>query len=141
LGVARLISSARIRWAKIGPAGTELAPAGGGFHHHVGPEDVRRHQVGRELDAVERQVQRLPQRPHQQGLAQTRARPRAARGRRQTRAISVFSTTIVLADDDPPDLGAQTMVGFPKEFDLLFDLHDPAASAEPAARRHFMSSK
>ena len=29
------------------------------FVHHIGAENIRRHQIGRELDAVERQVEHL----------------------------------------------------------------------------------
>ena len=36
----------------------------------VGADDVGGHQVGRELDAAERAVERLGQRAHQRGLAQ-----------------------------------------------------------------------
>jgi hypothetical protein len=35
------------------------------FVHHIGPENIRLHQVWSELDAVERQVEHLAQSPHQ----------------------------------------------------------------------------
>ena len=49
----------------------ELAPAAGSFHDDVRAENVRRHQVGRELDAVEGQIEHLAQRADQQRLAET----------------------------------------------------------------------
>ena len=42
------------------------------FLNHLGPRHVAGHQVGRELDALERQVQRLGQRADQQRLGQPR---------------------------------------------------------------------
>ena len=73
LGVARLISSARQIWVKIGPCwNSKMRLALGRFHHHVGAEDVGGHQVGGELDAREVEVERLGQGPHEQRLAQAR---------------------------------------------------------------------
>ncbi len=40
------------------------------FFQQLGAEDVAGHQVGGELHAPKLQLQRLPQRAHQQGLAQ-----------------------------------------------------------------------
>ena len=73
LGVARLISSASTICAKIGP-GLELEtpPAVGALDHDVGADDVGRHQVGRELDAVEVEVEHLGQRADEERLAQAR---------------------------------------------------------------------
>ena len=42
------------------------------FFQQFGAQDVAGHQVGRELHAPELKFQRLPQRTHQQGLAQAR---------------------------------------------------------------------
>ena len=58
--------------AKIGPAEElELADAGGlVLLEDLGAGDVRGHQVGRELDAVEGQVQRIGQRADHQRLGQ-----------------------------------------------------------------------
>ena len=70
-GVARLISSASTIWAKIGPGlKAEDALAFGSLVDDVGADDVGGHQVGRELDAVELQVEHLGQRADQQRLAQ-----------------------------------------------------------------------
>ena len=60
----------------------EDAAAVGQLHDDVGADDVGGHQVGRELDAVEVQVDRVGQGAHQQRLAQARARPRAGHDRR-----------------------------------------------------------
>ena len=49
----------------------EDALAGFVFVDDIGAHDVRRHQIGRELDAVEVQIEHLTQGPHQQRLAQT----------------------------------------------------------------------
>ena len=70
LGVARLISSARIICAKIGPgwnlnSPALLAPAL--VHRHA--EDVGGQQVAGELDALELQAQRARQAVRQRGLA------------------------------------------------------------------------
>ena len=51
----------------------ELARAGGFvFDDHLGADDVRRHEVGRKLDAAEVEAQRFAQRADQVGLAQPR---------------------------------------------------------------------
>ena len=68
----RLISSARITFAKIGPRDEpDLAPAAAAILlDHLGADDVGRHQVGRELDAVELEVDRLRERLDQQRLGE-----------------------------------------------------------------------
>ena len=70
-GVARLISSASTRLAKIGPGleAQRLRAAVVGLHDHAA-DDVGGHQVGRELDARILQVQHARQRAQQRGLAQ-----------------------------------------------------------------------
>ncbi len=71
MGVARLISSASTICEKIGPAMKLKCPAAVlVFHDDVGADHVGRHQVGRELDAVEFQVERAGQRADQGGFAQ-----------------------------------------------------------------------
>ena len=59
----------------------ELLPSCRVLDDHVGADDVARHEVGRELDAREREVEALGERLDEQGLAEARARPRAARDR------------------------------------------------------------
>ena len=72
-GVARLISSASTTLAKIGP-GLELEehPAVRVLLHDVGADDVGRHQIRRELDARELQVEDVGERVHEAGLADAR---------------------------------------------------------------------
>ena len=73
LGVARLISSASTRLAKTGPRwNSNRRPPFGRLVQDVRADQVGRHQVGRELDPLELQVQRVGQRPDQQRLAQPR---------------------------------------------------------------------
>ena len=70
-GVARLISSASTRLAKIGPCWKRSAFAAAvvGLDDHAA-DDVGRHQVGRELDARILQLQRAGQGAEESGLAQ-----------------------------------------------------------------------
>ena len=58
--------------AKIGPGANTIwrRPVAGVLLDDVGAGDVRRHQVGRELDAVELQVEHLGQRRDEQRLGQ-----------------------------------------------------------------------
>ena len=72
LGVARLISSASTRLAKIGPGWKRsvLCAAVVGLHDHAA-DDVGGHQVGRELDARIAQLKCARQRAQQRGLAQS----------------------------------------------------------------------
>ena len=51
--------------------------------HDARPEDVGRHEVGGELDPREGRVESLGDGPHEERLAESRARPRAARDRRR----------------------------------------------------------
>ncbi len=69
----RLISSARTTLAKIGPL-TKLHPPAAfvGFLEDLRARDVRRHQVGRELNPLELQVEDLGDRADQQGFRQPR---------------------------------------------------------------------
>ena len=71
LGVARLISSASTRLAKIGPGWKRsvLRAAVAGLDDHAA-DDVGRHEVGRELDARILQLQGARQRAQQGCLAQ-----------------------------------------------------------------------
>ena len=39
--------------------------------HQIGAHDICGHEIGSELDAIEGQIQRPTQRPHQQGLTQS----------------------------------------------------------------------
>jgi hypothetical protein len=69
----------------------------------VGAGDVGRHQVRRELDALGLQVQRLGQRPHQQGLAQPRRPDQQAVALREEGHQHLIDNRL-LADNGAPDL-------------------------------------
>jgi len=100
----------------------ELAPAAGRFHDDVRPEDVRRHEVGRELDAVEGEVEHLTQRADEERLAQTRhafEQDVAAGKQGDERALDNF----ILADQGLADLGAQARVRFAEGLDQFFGVH------------------
>jgi hypothetical protein len=85
----------------------ERALAGGRiFLEHVGAGDVGRHQVGRELDAAEREVQRLGQRRDEQRLGQARDADEQAVAAREQRDEQVLDHLRW-----PLDLGAQVGVG------------------------------
>ena len=114
LGVARLISSARTMLAKIGPA-LELEHSrrpSGVFVDDVRADDVGRHQVGRELDALEVQVQRLGERADQQRLAQPghAFEQRVAAGEQ---AGQHAVDDLVVADDHLADLRLQALIPRP----------------------------
>ncbi len=78
---ARLISSARTKFAKTGPSRT--LHVAGLRAEDLRADEVGRQQVGRELDAVERapEARRRPTAPR--ATSRARARPRAARARRR----------------------------------------------------------
>ena len=122
LGVARLISSARTRWAKIGPGWKRraLAPLLGIDDHAA--DDVGGHQVGRELDARIFQLQHARQRAQQRGLAQAGnafEQNVAAREQAGENAVDHF----LLADDDFPDLVANFLELACGELERGFRLH------------------
>ena len=104
LGVARLISSASTRLAKTGPRWNYQVLAAGVVLARDGrADDVARHQVGRELDARELQVQHVGQRLHQLGLADAgNALQQHVPARQQ--AGHDAHDVVVVADDDPRHL-------------------------------------
>ena len=71
-GGVRLISSASTTLAKTGPPikRNSRAARRAVLLNHVRSRNVGGHQVGRELDAVEREVEGVGQRPHHQGLGE-----------------------------------------------------------------------
>ena len=71
MGGVRLISSASSIWANTGPRTKRSARMPSVLVEDLGAGDVGRHQVGRELDALEAQVEDLGQRAHQQRLGET----------------------------------------------------------------------
>ena len=102
-GVARLISSASTRLAKIGPGwNSKNVPPCAVLLDDVGADDVGRHQVGRELDARELQVQHVGQRAHEDRLAEARdALEQHVPAGEQARDRQVDD--LVVADDAPAD--------------------------------------
>ena len=112
LGVARLISSARTRLAKIGPGWNWKARSAalGCFEQDVGAQDVGGHQVGRELDAAVLQLQRASDGAHQQGLAQARQAFEQDVAARQQRDGDAAHDQ-VLADDDARHLALERLDG------------------------------
>ena len=75
------------------------------LRHDLRADDVRGHEVGRELDARELQVQRVGQRLHQQRLAQARdAFEQHMAGREQAGEYAVDE--VVMTDDAPLGSGA-----------------------------------
>ena len=131
LGGVRLISSARMTLANSGPCRNLNMPLAGGlvFLQHLGAGDVGRHQVGRELDAAEAQVERIGQRADHQRLGQAghadqQAWPRAKMAMSsssRTRCWPTMALLISLAD------AAVAVVE-------AFDGRQVALDARPAAR-------
>ena len=81
----------------------------GRLHHHVGAQDVGRHQVGRELDAGEIQVEGFGQGADQERFAQSRhAFQQAMAAGEQARQHAVDD--LVMADNDAADLFADRRI-------------------------------
>ena len=98
----------------------ERAAAVGRFDDHVRAEDVGGHQVGRELDAREVQVERLGERADEQRLAEAgHAFEQAVAADEQAGEHAVDD--VVVADDDAADLLADGFVAGGELFGLLFD--------------------
>ena len=99
-------------------AGLELEDlaARGVLHQDVGAGDVGGHQVRRELDAGERQIQHLRERPHQQGLAEAGdAFQQRVAARQQADQHPVHDVRV--PDDDLADLG-------PHPVEVVLELRD-----------------
>ena len=107
-------------FAKIGPGNeADLARAGGAILlDHFGADDVGRHQVRRELDAVELQVDRLRERLDQQRLRQPGHAAQQAVAAGEERDED-FLDDRLLADDRAAELVAQTR----REALRLVELH------------------
>ena len=129
MGGVRLISSARTMLAKIGP-GQELEHALPGDRivlNDFGAGDVGRHQVGRELDALERHVERLRQRAdHQASSPGRERRPSSAWLTAEDRHQQLVEH-FFLADDDLADLGPHLFVGGAKLFEHLLIVGESAS--------------
>ena len=84
----------------------EVLPSVGVLDDDVGADDVSRHQVRRELDPRERQIQALRQRPDEEGLAEARhaLEQHVAAGKQADQHVR---DDLVVPHDDLADLGAQ----------------------------------
>ena len=104
-GGVRLISSAsRTLREDRARARTSTAVAGGGILlDDVGAGDVGGHQVGRELDALELQAQRLRHRAHQRRFRRARQAGDQAMAADKQRDEHLLDH-LFLADDHAPDL-------------------------------------
>jgi hypothetical protein len=90
----------------------------GVLHDDVGADDVARHQVGRELDAGERQLEALREGLDQECLAEPgNAFQQHMPAREETDQHLVDD--LVVADDDLADFGAQRLVGAHELLDSL----------------------
>ena len=100
MGGVRLISSASRMLVKIGPSTKrKLPPPCFVFFQHVGAGDVRRHQVGRELDALEADVENPGQRADHQRFGQARHAFQQAMAAGENRGEQLLDH-VALADDD-----------------------------------------
>ncbi len=79
------------------------APGGLVLFHQLGARDVARHQVGRELDACEREIERLGHRSDQQRLGEPRYADEQRVSPAQQRGDEVVDY-VLLPDDAPRDL-------------------------------------
>jgi hypothetical protein len=116
----------------------ENPPPLGVLINHVRAENIRRHQVGRKLDAIELQVQRLRKRPHQQSLPQARhALQQAMPANEHARQHAVHD--VVVPDDHAPNLLLHRRVAIAKLLRLL--LHRLADTHEDSSKVRVHSSR
>ena len=111
LGGVRLISSASSTWAKIGPRTKRSARVPPVVVEHLGAGDVGRHQVRRELDPLEAQVEDLGQGADQQRLGQAGHAGQQAVAAGEERDQQLIDG-LVLADDDLAQLVADAAAAF-----------------------------
>ena len=103
-GGVRLISSARMICAKIGPCTNRSVRVAVLLVEDLGAGDVGRHQVGRELDPLEGEVEDLGERLDEQRLGETRHAGDQAVAAGEERHQHLVDD-LVLADDDLAELG------------------------------------
>ncbi len=97
----------------------EVAPALVVLHHHLGTDDVRRHQVRSELDSREAQLEGIAQALHEERLPESRhALEEHVPGRQQT-GQDPFDHRPV-PDDAPIDLPLQSVQALERAIDTLF---------------------
>ena len=100
----------------------ELAPAIGRFHHDVSAENVRWHEVGRELDPAEGEIKHFTQRADEQRLAQTWNAFEQDVSASENGCKRTFNNG-VSADHYFSDFGAQGVPGVAEILDLGFSAH------------------
>ena len=99
-------------FANTGPCTkrNDLVPGAGSVFDDLGAGDVARHEIGRELDPVELQIQHLGQRADQQRLRESRHTDEQAVSAREKCDEQMLDDG-VLSDDDLGDFRAQAVVG------------------------------
>ncbi len=100
----------------------KLAPSGARFHHDVRAENVGRHEVRRELNAAERQIEHFAQRADQKRLAQAGhafEQHMAAREQRNQRPLD----NGILADDHLAYFRAQAGIDGAEILYLILSAH------------------
>ena len=112
LGGVRLISSASTMLLKIGPGmkTSSRLPVSRVFLDEVGTGDVRRHQIGRELDARELEVEHLGDGVHDQGLRETGDAGDDAIAPHEERQEHLLDR-LFLADDELAELRGDVLIG------------------------------
>ena len=124
--------------AKSGPGDEPEGPAAGlGLLQDVGPGDVRGHQVGRELDPLEADVEDLGDRADHQRLGQPGHADQqdvaAGEDRRQD-----LLDHLALADDDLAQLGDHHVA---RVAELVEELGDPVAGGGHAVCRPLLGRR
>ena len=99
-----------------GHEGPGAAAGAGLFLNDVGAGDVGRHQVRRELDALEHQAERLGQRPHQQRLGRSRQAGDQAVAAHEQRDHHLFDD-LFLSDNDLADFAHDAALDFLETLD------------------------
>ena len=105
----------------------QMLAAGGVVHQHLGADDVRGHEVGRELDAREAQIERVGQRLDEQCLAQSGcALEQHMPAREHGREHAVDDVGV--ADDDLFHLRSQCSPGPDKLFHAILTHETPSGT-------------
>jgi len=115
-----------VRENEVGENGSalelEFAPPAGSFHHNIGAQNIRRHEIRRELNAVERKVEHLAERPDEQGLAEAGHALEQDMASGEKRDHCTLDD-LVLADEHFGDFGAERGVGVSELSDGGFSGH------------------
>jgi len=109
-GAVDLVGEEDVREDRPADEAELAAAAGGVLFHHLGAENVRRHQVGRELDTLELQREEPRDALHQEGLAEARHTDQEAMTARQERHDDLLDHRL-LTDDDLAQLRQHAAAG------------------------------